>query len=166
MPATNNPQLQALIKRFETVYEGQPWYGSSMLSSLKKIAPELITRSLIPGKKNIAELVRHIVAWRLFLIEHLKGNHSYQIDLDTELDWPPVQGLGWEELLEELAESQQTIIELLGGQEDAILKKIMSHGKNEYSFRYLIEGVIQHDIYHLGQINLIRVLLEAQPSSQ
>ena len=166
MPSTKNPQLQALIKGFESVYEGQPWYGSSMLASLKKMGPELITQSVIPGKKNIAALVRHIVAWRLFLIEHLKGNHSYHIELDTELDWPPVQGLGWEDLLEELAASQQTIIALLSGQEDAILKKTLTHGKYEYSFRYLIEGVIQHDIYHLGQINLTRVLLEAQPSRQ
>ena len=155
MSNSKNKQIQALIRRFQAIYNGQPWYGTNILSSLENITPEISRQSLLPQKKNIAEILRHIVAWRQFLIEHLQGNHSYVIELNTELDWPSVDGLTWEDLLKELAQSQATILQLLEEQEDTILKEMLSHGKHQYNFRYLIEGVLQHDAYHLGQVNLL-----------
>ncbi|MBX2872448.1 MAG: DinB family protein [Saprospiraceae bacterium] len=166
MPTSENKQMQALIRRFEAIYNGQPWYGTNILASMENIGPAISLQSLLPEKKNIAEIVRHIVAWRQFLIEHLQGNQSYRIELNTELDWPPVQGLGWEDLLKELAQSQETILSLLSTQEDTLLEKDLFNGKRRYSFRYLIEGILQHDAYHLGQINLLASFFSAQANQQ
>lgn len=162
MENINNKQIQALIKRIKAVYDGQPWYGTNVISSLEQITAEISHTPFVSGKKSIAEMVRHIVAWRQLLIEQLKGNTSFRIELNTELDWPPVDGLSWEELLIELADSQQTLLELLADKEDTLLKERLNNGRYEYNFRFLIEGVIQHDIYHLGQINLLRALFQAQ----
>ncbi|NRB47144.1 MAG: DinB family protein [Saprospiraceae bacterium] len=166
MSKNENKQIQALIRRFEAIYDGQPWYGTNILSSLQNIRPEVSVRSLLPEKKNIAEILRHMVAWRQFLIEHLQGNHSYVIELNTALDWPAVDGLSWEELLEEFAASQTTILSLLAEQEDALLKKLLSNGQHQYNFRYLIEGVLQHDAYHLGQINLLGAFFRSQVQAE
>lgn len=161
MSNPDHPQIQRLIRQLENTYSGQPWYGDGTLASLQKITAEQSFRALIPGKKSIAEILRHMVAWRLFLIEHLQGNSSYRIELDSVQDWPPVRGMSWEDLLAELARSQQTIVETLAGYGDNLLEQELSNGTDRYNYRFLIEGVIQHDIYHLGQINLVRAVLEA-----
>lgn len=155
MPNSENKQIHALIRRFEAIYNGHPWYGTNILSSLQQITPEMSQKSLLPEKKNIAEILKHIVAWRQFLIEHLQGNSSYRIELNSALDWPSVQDLSWDELLGELNHSQEQILHLLAKQEDTLLKKTLSNVGEPYTFRYLIEGILQHDAYHLGQINLL-----------
>jgi len=165
MEIVKNKQIKALIRRLEAVYDGQPWYGANVMTSLKQVSSEISHRAFIPGKKSIAETVRHIVAWRQFLIEQLNGNTTFKIELNTPLDWPPVQGLSWQELLVELADSQKTLVQLLSQKDDTLLKEKLHHDKYEYNFRYLIEGVIQHDVYHLGQINLLRALFQAQANS-
>ncbi len=162
MSKNENKQIQALIRRFEAIYDGQPWYGTNMLSSLQQITPEISLQSLHPKKKNMAEILRHIVAWRQFLIEHLQGNQTYAIELNTALDWPSVAGLNWADLLKEFAQSQETILQLLAEQEDTLLKEMLSNGAKPYSFRYLIEGILQHDAYHLGQINLLAAFFSSQ----
>lgn len=155
---TEQKQLEGLIKRLEIVYQGAPWYGNNILSSLQKLEADQVKTRVAPGKKNIAEILRHIVAWRQFLLEHLKGNDTYSIELNSEIDWPPVADLSWPELLTELENSQQEIIAKLKTKEDLWLKEIVKVGQHEFNFRFLVEGVIQHDIYHLGQINLLKTL--------
>ena len=74
MKNVNNKQIQALIRRIKAVYDGQPWYGTNIISSLEQVSTEISHTSLVSGKKSIAELVRHIVAWRQLLIEQFKFN--------------------------------------------------------------------------------------------
>ncbi len=155
---TEQKQIEGLIKRLEIVYQGAPWYGNNILSSLQKLEADQVNTRVATGKKSIAEILRHIVAWRQFLLEHLKGNDTYRIELNSEIDWPPVANLSWPELLEELDNSQQEIIAKLKTKEDLWLKEIVKVGQHEFNFRFLVEGVIQHDIYHLGQINLLKTL--------
>ena len=162
MSNSENKQIQALIRRFQAIYNGHPWYGTNILSSLKQITPEMSLQTLLPETKNIAEILKHIVAWRQFLIEHLQGNSSYRIELNSELDWPSIEDLSWHDLLEQLRESQEQILQLLSGQEDTLLKKTLSNVGEPYNFRYLIEGILQHDAYHLGQINLLVSYFVAQ----
>jgi len=155
---TEQKQIEGLIKRLEIVYQGAPWYGNNILSSLQKLEADQVKTRVAPGKKSIAEILRHIVAWRQFLLEHLKGNDTYSIELNSEIDWPPVADLSWQELLAELDNSQLEIIAKLKTKEDSWLKEIVKVGQHEFNFRFLVEGVIQHDIYHLGQINLLQTL--------
>ena len=155
---TDQKQIEGLIKRLEIVYQGAPWYGNNLLSSLQKLDANHLKTRVAVGKKSIAEILRHIVAWRQFLLEHLQGNETYSIKIDSEIDWPPVADLHWEELLAELDNAQQAIIAQLKTKEDAWLKDIVKVGQYEFNFRFLVEGVIQHDIYHLGQINLLQTL--------
>ncbi|MEZ5039168.1 MAG: DinB family protein [Saprospiraceae bacterium] len=150
-------QIQGLIKRLENSYQGTPWYGNALLSSLRKISSERAKMQVKPGTKSIAALLRHMVAWRQFLIEHLQGNNTFDIELNSEIDWPSVDDLTWEELVEELEISQTNILHLLSQQEDSWLKEMV--GNRTYNHRFLVEGVIQHDIYHLGQINLLNNLI-------
>ena len=150
-------QIQGLVKRLENSYQGTPWYGNALLPALKKISSERAKTQVKPGAKSIAALLRHMVAWRQFLIAHLQGDNTFDIELNGAMDWPPVDGLTWEELVEELEVSQTTILHLLSQQTDSWLKEMV--GNRTYNNRFLVEGVIQHDIYHLGQINLLNNLV-------
>jgi uncharacterized damage-inducible protein DinB len=60
----------------------------------------------------------------------------------------------WKQGLIRLQETQNEIINLLENQEESLLEKVVDERK--YNFRKLLHGLIQHDIYHLGQIAYIK----------
>lgn len=63
-----------------------------------------------------------------------------------------LQKKGWENLKAEFYQSQKELIELIEVENDDFLEKEYSSG---YSFKYLLEGLIHHDLYHLGQIGIV-----------
>jgi uncharacterized damage-inducible protein DinB len=104
-------------------------------------------------------LIWHVVAWRKLMREHLKGNSDYDITLNSGDDWIKIDegdATTWENTLAELKETQNTILDLLAQAKESTLQEPY---KKKYSRSFLIGGVIQHDIYHLGQIRMIASLV-------
>lgn len=140
-------------------YSGTPWYGPSVKEKLGSISYLQAIVRYAPGKKNIAEFVSHILAWRTFVIERLEGNFDYKVGINSERDWPRIDELdeaGWTDLLNRLDDSQQRLVELITLLPDEKLKEKMPN-TGDYSFTYgnMLHGIYQHDVYHLGQISLV-----------
>jgi uncharacterized damage-inducible protein DinB len=60
---------------------------------------------------------------------------------------------GWKSLMNSLAESQGQLLSLLSKQKDSLLKKKYS---DQATFQEVITGILQHDLYHTGQIAYIK----------
>ncbi|MCJ7466791.1 MAG: DinB family protein [Maribacter sp.] len=108
------------------------------------------------GTKSIAVLLGHMIRWRIFVIKKLKGDEVFAIQIDGPSDWPEIRigtAKEWDDLLGELKETQNTLLRILSLQTDELLERKVP-GEN-FSFRFLLEGIIQHDLYHLGQIALL-----------
>jgi uncharacterized damage-inducible protein DinB len=147
--------LDHYIRQLNDLYDGEPWYGDSLLDKLDAFSPEMAFAVPAPGVHSIAQIVAHMLVWRRVLIEHLKGNTQFRPEADSAEDWNPpakLKSKGWEKLLSELADNQQVLLDLLAAQSEAWLEKPYRDG---HTYRYLLEGVIQHDVYHIGQIGLL-----------
>lgn len=158
--------LSHLIEQFHCIYNGSPWYGDSLLQKLEKVDAEAVFTTPAPGLHSVAQQVAHILSWRRVLAERLKGNAGYQVKINSASDWPShadLQAKGWDAILAELAENQQEIIQLLSAETDDLLDRLFD-GKR--TFRMLMEGILQHDIYHIGQIGLVLTLINEEKLSQ
>ncbi len=91
------------------------------------------------------------------MLEKLEGNYLFVIEMNSDEDWTEItikNKSEWDILLNNLTTTQKKIIEILKRQkDDKFLNSITP--KREYNFKYLINGIIQHDIYHSGQIGLL-----------
>lgn len=149
--------IEDCITQFEEVFEGQPWYGPPFLKSLEQISVQFWDRKLNTDGHSIAELLFHMLDWRLFVIQKLKDNSTYSIEMNTEEDWRSEVSVKTEkqkdEIINQLKDSQEVIIQLLHKKSDSWLHEFVM-GK-DYKNSYMIQGAVQHDIYHLGQINLL-----------
>ena len=154
--------LDELIKDYKEVFSEKPWYGNSVFSSLEKIKSENWNKPLKDGKKTIAQIVMHMIAWRRFTIEKLKKNERYTIKLNSSEDWPTDVLIRDDhekyQLLGTLQETQDEIVMLLENIDESFLKETVSGGKAANEL--LIKGLIHHDIYHIGQVNLINSQLD------
>lgn len=149
-------EIQALINRLQMAFDGKPWYGDALWDVLERI--DLTVLNLRPpnAKNSIARLLQHVVNWRLFVLKKLEADADFDIEINSKEDWPEVwisSKEEWETLKDRLKDTQLKMIDLLSLKEDDFLQKIVL-GK-PYTYRFLIEGIIEHDIYHLGQMALL-----------
>ncbi len=153
-------KVKALINGLENIYGQNPWYGDSAESILKGIDPKNVFTKVSNKAHSIAELLSHIIGWREFMLRRISGEYDYNIGQDESFDWKNIdrsENTAWESLLKKLEENQSAILKILENKEDDFLD-LPVPGKN-YNMQFLIEGAVQHDIYHLGQISLLNKII-------
>lgn len=151
-------QLAHIILEVKECFDGNPWYGIPVMKKLDSIDWQLVNRRP-SGVRSIAVLVQHIINWRIFVIKKLQGDAEYDIIIDGPNDWSEVQinsELEWEKLKQSLRQSQEDLLTILEGASDGLLEKKVP-GK-DYQFAPILRSVVQHDLYHLGQIALINTM--------
>jgi uncharacterized damage-inducible protein DinB len=138
------------------VYAGRTWYGKNIKTTLKDIP---IGKALLrlQGSYNLAELIHHMIAWRNYVIKLLEtGQHHAVPDFEN---FPTIEVLmmdEWTELMDHFDQSQIRLIGLLKDHEIDLNAKVP---EKPYTFTEVLVGIIHHDIYHAGQINLLAKFL-------
>ena len=148
-----NSEISRIIQQLRAAYEGPAWHGPATKEVLPKISAKDALKKVGEGH-NIAELVFHMIAWRHYLIKHLQGEDTYDVsDAENLKKFGQLTEERWKILQFDLEKNQTQLVDLLASKaDDFLLKKV---GNRNYNFYVLIHGVIQHDLYHLGQIVMI-----------
>ncbi len=152
--------INEFIRKYEKVYSGGPWYGDPITKIMKEIYPQAAFIKAGDKTHTIAELTAHIIGWREFALSRLEGNNYFKISQKETFNWKRFdknEKTAWKSLLKELDKNQKKIISILGKKNDEFLD--MPVPGRKYKMKFLIEGIIQHDIYHLGQIAMLKKLL-------
>ena len=149
-----NQEIHNIKILLDEAYTGPAWHGPSVKEVLKNIS-HTESLSAINDSNNIAEIVFHMIAWRIFLINKLKGQDDYEVsEVANFQKFDTITEQEWATLKSNLEHSQNELQELLSKSDDEILYKKV--GLRKHNFHILMNGVIQHDLYHLGQIVLIK----------
>lgn len=147
-------RLQKLLKRS---WEGPMWHGTDINKALKGITWEKAFQKSLKNAHNIYELVQHMLCWRRFVIEQLKGNTTYYVGLNSEMDWitqyDKTEAV-WKEALDELEKNQKALMSAFKKMNDKKLEEAVPGKK--FTWYVLLHGVIHHDIYHSAQISLLK----------
>lgn len=154
----------SIKEQLELIYEGDPWYGGAIKPVLESLNPAVAFNSPGKGVHSIAELVAHMIAWRKFVVERLKGDNSnFFPDQEKSFEWKKFscrKKKAWSIMLEQFDLNQQNFLVLLDKKDDTFID-LKVPGKS-YTFDYLLTGIIQHDLYHLGQIIYIEKLFNKE----
>ncbi|WP_066406515.1 DinB family protein [Flavisolibacter tropicus] len=157
----NNKELSNIISQLKDAYEGDPWFGRAVLNILAEV-DERIVFEKPGGQHSIVELLWHMITWREFTIDRLQHSPQMTLAYFEEMDWRELDHSDrtlWKQGLERLQETQAQLLALLKDCTDELLDQDVR--ERNYPFRKLLYGIIQHDIYHLGQVAYIQKLLKA-----
>jgi uncharacterized damage-inducible protein DinB len=149
---TETRGIRLLLK---LAYRGQAWHGPSLLENLDGVTPGTAAQHPIAGAHSIWEIVRHVAAWMAEAGRVLDGKEY--VSLEAAADWPPVTDTSesaWRSALAELEAAENALVEATRKLPDEDLEKLVP-GK-EFSYYVLLHGVLQHNLYHGGQIGLLR----------
>lgn len=154
----SNSKIMYYVNRFNEIYNGSPWYGETVEAKLNDVTDKNAFLQPVDVAHSVAEIISHMTYWRKGLLSHLEGDGSFMPAVESHDNWVSVAVLetkGWRKILDDFTQSQKKITELLASQNDQFLEKEYSIGS---TFEYLIQGIIDHDVYHLGQIGLVKKL--------
>ncbi|MDW3195737.1 MAG: DinB family protein [Cytophagales bacterium] len=146
----NKPRYESLCDQLQAVFDGEPWYGDSLIAKLEMIRAEVEEPSDL---NKTASYVQHLINWRQFVIKKLIGDIDFDITLNTTADWTDINiehFEAWDHLLELLRDTQNQLVTLIRSLSNEVLIKQVP-GK-DYSFEHMLHGLIQHEVYHTGQI--------------
>lgn len=141
-------QNESIVKKLKGLFDGPAWHGPSIVEVLNKISNDHANNAF-KDSHTIIEIIGHMTVWRKFVIEKLNGNESF--DVSEEENFPRLTDLDL--AIEALRENQRDLIECISNFSENKLSETVS-GRS-YSFKIMLNGIIHHDLYHLGQLSLL-----------
>ncbi len=154
-----NKEIQSIISRMETVTSGEPWFGRAVFSIMDEVEAANAFEKPTGAPHSLIELLYHMITWADFTLKRLEKDTINDLIAAEELDWRKIDPKqhSWKKGLKEFKSIHKKITTLLKKKEDAFLNEIVDYRK--YDFRFLLNGMIEHNIYHLGQVAYLNKML-------
>ena len=155
-----NKEIQYIVSSLQRTLDGEPWYGRPVITLLKEIDPAMAFTKPGTNAHSLADLLWHMNAWAEFTLKRLQGDKQIDDAYMEKIDWRRIDPAvhSWEKGLQQFQQLNQEIINILQGKDDNFLGEMVDF--REYNFRFLLNGYIQHKIYHIGQVAYCKKLLE------
>jgi nicotinate-nucleotide pyrophosphorylase (carboxylating) len=155
-------ESRRILDQLRRSWDGDAWHGTPLWKLLAGVPADSAAARPMGVAHSIAEIVLHIATWQDFASGRLLGRTGEPTPTEN---WPEVTGLSdpaWQNTLFELRRSFEELCVGVEGLSDEHLERPVS-GRN-YSFYVLVHGIVQHNLYHAGQIALLKKLVTQQPS--
>jgi uncharacterized damage-inducible protein DinB len=147
-------QPERIANSYRAVTLKDAWYAPSLAEVLSQIPPELATKPPLPGAHSISALLQHLLLWNE-RVRRTSATHPLP-PWQPEQEWaePPIP---WNELLARWNQSRDQLENKIRNFPVEDLQKQVP-GRT-YPYEKLLEGMVQHTIYHAGQIAMLLSLL-------
>lgn len=148
-------ELDRLDDQLRRSFEGEAWHGPAVLEALAGISAEQAAAHPIPGAHSIWELVLHLAGTYDLVLRRLAGDGRM---LTPEEDWrpaPPVSAESWARTVEVLRELNEDVRRAVRGFDPERLDQPLVAEPPYTAYTQFI-GITQHDLYHAGQIAILK----------
>ena len=152
-------EIERIQDQLKRAFEANAWHGPSVSEVLNGITAEQAHARPLRNAHSIWELVRHIAVWEDVGRRRLSGDRA-QIEISSTEDWPPPEDTSeaaWEKAKEALNRGHQALIGAIARTPESRLDEPIFAGMS--TVYVTLHGVIQHDLYHAGQIAMLKKAL-------
>jgi len=150
-------ESERLADQIRRAFEGEAWHGDSLLELLKGVNAATAAAKPIKNAHSIWELILHIAAWDDIVRQRTGGKAVMPTD---EQNFPPVKDTSeaaWNKALEETKRAHNELVKAVAAFPDSRLQEqVPGKTQNYYNFFYMFSGIVQHELYHAGQIALLK----------
>jgi uncharacterized damage-inducible protein DinB len=153
---------EKLQQELEKVLSGRPWYGTGIYDTLAKVSFEAAYEKPPGSVHNIAEIVLHMVAWTEEVMDRMNGMTA---GMPTSGDWPETGNPDeqkWQNYVDDLKLVNVNLIGIIQNFPDEQWGEPIDDQRGDrpvVTYEALINGLIQHHIYHAGQIALLNRII-------
>lgn len=144
-------------------YAKKSWHGPNLRGSIRGLSAAQAGWRAGPGRHTIADIVVHCAYWKYAARRRLRGDKRGSF---------PLKGSNWFTLPEPLSNRDwKDLVALLNAEHVALREAVAelpprqikgAPPGSKIGTLMLIRGVAMHDVYHAGQIQLIKGLHKAK----
>lgn len=150
--------MELIADQIKRAFGGESWHGPSVREALEGVSAEDAAAHPIAGAHSIWEIVLHMTGGYRLLLRRVRGERA---QLSPEEEWPAVadfSSAAWrdtQQALEQLNQQLQSAVRAFPAE------RLSQEMGSEYTAYTQFSGTPQHDVYHAGQIVLLKKALAA-----
>ena len=148
-----NAESLRIADQLARAFTGDPWHGPPLRELLTGVGAAQACSRPVPSAHTICELVVHIDMYVTAAIEALQGTPMPEW-YGTEQDWPKQDPRPWNEAVESLFRNAERLARAIERLTDDKLQAAVPG--RDYDFYYMLHGIVQHSLYHAGQIAMLK----------
>lgn len=147
-------EIHRIREQLRNAIDGPAWHGPALRPLLADLDAAGAANRPLREVHTPWEIVLHILAWLETAGLRLKGQKG---EMTPATDWPTVNdtsAAAWSELREQVASVHEDLQSLLENMTDEDLAEPVAG--QEYRKNFMLHGVVQHTLYHAGQIAILK----------
>ena len=143
--------IERILDQLNRAWGGPSWTGVDIRPLLDDVTDAQARAHPLPDVHSIIELVTHMSATMDLVTYRLAGNPK---ELTSEEDWRDVTQLPWADAVGEIENAESRLSDAVARLSVEDLDRIVAG--REYTIYVMVHGVIQHNLYHAGQIAVLK----------
>jgi uncharacterized damage-inducible protein DinB len=151
-----NSESLRTADQLRRAFAGDAWHGPPLRDILADITSEKASAHPFPSAHSIWELVLHIGIYTRIALEATQGVPMPKL-FGTEKDWPAVadnSAAAWADAKRYLFQTAEDLAPAMEKFADTRLEETVPG--RQYDFYRLFHGIVQHSLYHAGQIAMLK----------
>jgi hypothetical protein len=151
-------ERQALLQLVRQGYRERAWHGPNLRGALRGVTAQEAEWQPGPGRPGIWELALHCAYWKHRVVMRVTGERAAFARKGANFPRLPARRdeASWRTDLRLLDEAHSTLEGVISGLDEASLLEVPP-GQKLTRLAQVI-GIALHDVYHAGQIRLLRRL--------
>lgn len=149
------PESVLLADQLRRAFKGAAWHGPAMLELLQDVNAAQAAARPIPNAHSIWELVLHTAVWDNAACRRLAGQ-KFQPKGTANFPLVPKEATeaAWRKTVTQAKRAHDVLVKTVAALPESRLRDRVP-GKR-YNFHFMLQGVAQHELYHAGQIALLK----------
>ena len=147
----NDVAKAMLLDALDCAFDRRSWHGANLMSALRGV-PFAQRARRVHGRRSIWEQLLHAAYWKHRVLVMLTGKRAF-----------PRKGSDWPRVPQQLTEAAwRADVEMLRSIHRDLRRAViaLAPGRIDRKISWQVHGAVAHDVYHAGQIKLLRRLIQ------
>ena len=149
--------IAILVELLDQAFDLKAWHGPNLLGAVRRLSAVQAAWRPAPGRHSIAEITVHCAYWKYAVRRKLRGDARGSFALKGSNWFPQPDDLAesdWKQTLSILREEHAALRSAVAAFDpDRLFRRAQA---SRYTYAFLIQGAAAHDLYHTGQIQVLK----------
>jgi hypothetical protein len=153
-----HPEIALLLDALDEAFDHKSWHGTNLRGSIRSLTAEHALWRPAPGRHNIWELALHAAYWKYAVRRQITQADRGSFPLKGSNFFPRNGGdaAAWKADIRLLVDQHRLLRDMAAALNPSFLHRKAPHSK--YAVDFILRGAAAHDLYHAGQIQLLKRL--------
>jgi uncharacterized damage-inducible protein DinB len=143
-----------IAEQLRRAFDGDAWHGPALLELLRDVDAATAAAKPLPDVHSIWELALHIAVWDAAACRRLNGEIFQPEGLENFPLAPKPTDAAWRNAVAQVKRAHDDLVKMVAGLPESRLWERVPGKK--YDFYFMLHGVAQHELYHAGQIAILK----------